>query len=180
VTSTGSQPLPGDFAVIHMPGDVGRLIRVGQWLNGDGYENYEHAFIYVGDGQLVEAQPGGARLAELTEYADGRPLWSTGRIALTEQQRDALVAAAHRYLGVPYSFLDYGSIALARLHLRPPIIKRYVADTHHMICSQLVDQCYQDAGVHLFHDGRIPGDVTPGDLSRLIRSWPAPEGSFNS
>jgi hypothetical protein len=38
-----------------------------------------------------------------------------------------------------------------------------------MICSQLVDQCYQDAGVHLFADGRWPGDVTPADLYRLIR-----------
>jgi hypothetical protein len=173
VTSTGSQPrsdgpLPGDFAVIRIAGDVGRLIRVGQWLNGDGYANYEHAFIHVGGGQLVEAQPGGARLAELTEYASGRPLWSTGRIALTGAQREALVAAAHRCIGVPYSFLDYGSLALARVRLRLPVVKRYVADTHHMICSQLVDQCYQDAGVHLFQDGRIPGDVTPGDLHRLI------------
>ncbi|QMU69514.1 hypothetical protein [Streptacidiphilus sp. P02-A3a] len=162
------QPLPGDFAVIRIAGDVGRLIRLGQWLNGDGYANYEHAFIYLGDGDLVEAEPGGARLSPLTEYDGCSPYWSTGRIALTEEQREALVAAAHRYVGVPYSFLDYGSIALARFHLRLPAVKRYVADTHHMICSQLVDQCYQDAGVHLFADGRIPGDVTPGDLYRLI------------
>ena len=170
MNSTGSQPLPGDFAVVRIPGDVGRLIRFGQWLDGDGYADYEHAFICVGDGELVEAQPGGARLAELSEYATRTPLWSTGRFALTEEQRQELVAAARHYLGVPYSFLDYGSLALARVHLRLPAVKRYVADTHHMICSQLVDQCYQDAGVHLFQDGRIPGDVTPGDLYRLIRS----------
>jgi len=164
------QPLPGDFAVIRIAGEAGRLIRLGQWLNGDGYANYEHAFICVGDGQLVEAEPGGARLAELTEYAVAAPYWSTGRIALTGEQREALVAAAHRYIGVPYSFLDYGSIALARFRLRLPAVKRYVADTHHMICSQLVDQCYQDAGLHLFTDGRIPGDVTPGDLYRRLRA----------
>jgi hypothetical protein len=136
------QPLPGDFAVVRILGDVGRLIRVGQWLDGDGYENYEHAFIDVGDGQLVEAQPHGARL----------------------------VAAARSYIGVPYSFLDYGSLALARFHVRPPVVTRYIADTHHMICSQLVDQCYVDAGVHLFTDGRFPGDVTPGNLYELIRA----------
>ena len=170
MNSTGSQPLPGDFAVVRIPGDVGRLIRFGQWLDGDGYADYEHAFICVGEGELVEAQPGGARLAELSEYATRTPLWSTGRFPLTEEQRQELVAAARHYLGVPYSFLDYGSLALARVHLRLPAVKRYVADTHHMICSQLVDQCYQDAGVHLFQDGRIPGDVTPGDLYRLIHS----------
>ncbi len=167
-TAGPPQPLPGDFAVIRIAGEAGRLIRLGQWLNGDGYADYEHAFICVGDGELVEAEPGGARLSPLTEYDGGRPCWSTGRIEVTDEQREALVAAAHHYIGVPYSFLDYGSIALARFHLRPPIVKRYVADTHHMICSQLVDQCYQDAGIHLFDDGRIPGDVTPGDLYRLI------------
>jgi hypothetical protein len=164
------QPLPGDFAVVRISGDVGRLIRVGQWLDGDGYENYEHAFIDVGDGQLVEAQPSGARLAPLTEYDASAPLWSTGCIALTDEQRECLVAAARGYIGVPYSFLDYGSLALARFRMRPPIVKRFVADTHHMICSQLVDQCYVDAGVHLFNDGRIPGDVTPGNLYELIRA----------
>ena len=164
-----SLSLPGDFAVVRIPGDVGRLIRFGQWLDGCGYEDYEHAFVAVGDGQLVEAQPGGARLAPLTQYDDYRPLWSTGRIALTEEQREHLVAAAHSYIGVPYSFLDYGSLALARLRLRPPVVRRFVADTRHMICSQLVDQCYLDAGVHLFDDGRIAGDVTPGDLYELIR-----------
>jgi hypothetical protein len=37
-----------------------------------------------------------------------------------------------------------------------------------MICSQLVDRCYDIAGVHLFDDGRKPGDVSPGDLSRCL------------
>ncbi|MBC3841485.1 hypothetical protein GXW82_17935 [Streptacidiphilus sp. 4-A2] len=158
--------------MVRISGDVGGLIRFGQWLNGDGFANFEHAFISVGDGQLVEAQPGGARLAPLTEYDGRQAEWSTGRQALTGEQRAALVAAAHRYVGVPYSFLDYGSLALARLRLRPGFVKRYVADTRHMICSQLVDQCYQDAGIHLFRDGRIPGDVTPADLHRLLVSWP--------
>jgi cell wall-associated NlpC family hydrolase len=164
------QPLPGDFAVVRILGDVGRLIRVGQWLDGDGYENYEHAFIDVGDGQLVEAQPHGARLASLSDYDGRTPLWSTGCFPLTDDQRACLVAAARSYIGVPYSFLDYGSLALARFHVRPPVVTRYIADTHHMICSQLVDQCYVDAGVHLFTDGRFPGDVTPGNLYELIRA----------
>jgi len=43
----------------------------------------------------------------------------------------------------------------------------YVAGTGHIICSQLVDQCYLDAGVHLFDDGRFVGDVTPGDLAHV-------------
>jgi len=163
-------PLPGDFAVVRMDGHVGRLIRLGQWLNGDGFADFEHAFVYVGDGELVEAQPGGAELLPITVY-DGRPTrWSTGRTALTDEQRSAVVAAARGYIGVPYSVADYFALAAHRFHLPiGPLIKGYVASTKHMICSQLVDQCYRDAGVQLFADGRWPGYVTPADLANLLR-----------
>jgi hypothetical protein len=40
-----------------------------------------------------------------------------------------------------------------------------------MICSQLVDEAYLRAGVHLFDDGRDPGDVTPGDLLYVIAHY---------
>ncbi|MDH6578990.1 hypothetical protein [Kitasatospora sp. MAP5-34] len=154
-----------------MAGRVGRLIRIGQWLNGDGFADFEHAFVYVGDGDLVEAQPGGAVLEHLVD-SDSRPiLWSTGHILLDDEQRQAVVSAARGYLGVPYSAADYLALAAHRLHLPvSPLIKGYVADTRHMICSQLVDQCYRDAGVQLFRDGRWPGYVTPADLSNLLRS----------
>ena len=169
-TPPPSSRLPGDFAVVRMDGGVGRLIRIGQWLNGDGFADYEHAFVYLGGGQLVEAQPGGAELRPLSVY-DGRPaLWSTGRYALTDTQRAAIVAAARGYIGVPYSAADYVALAAHRFHLPVgPLIKGYVASSRHMICSQLVDQCYLDAGVHLFSDGRWPGYVTPADLAGLLR-----------
>ncbi|MCX4748117.1 hypothetical protein OG455_21815 [Kitasatospora sp. NBC_01287] len=162
-------PRPGDFAVVHMGGDIGRLIRVGQWLNGDGFADYEHAFVLVGDGEVIEAEPGGAQRAPLAEY-DGRPIrWSSGIVPLTNDQRVEIVAAARRYLRVPYSFFDYAALAAHRFKVPGnALLKGYVADTRHQICSQLVDQCYQDAGVHLFEDGRWPGYVTPADLGRLI------------
>jgi uncharacterized protein YycO len=166
---TVTQPEPGDFGVVRIPGGVGMLIRIGQWLDGGGFADYEHAFVFLGGGQVLEAQPGGAHETPLSHY-EGRPIdWSTGHIALTDEQRRAIVAAARSYIGVPYSFIDYLSLALARFRIRLPFVKRYVASTGHMICSQLVDQSYLDAGVHLFKDGRWPRDVTPADLYRLIR-----------
>lgn len=169
MTESSFQPRPGDFAVVRISGGVGRLIRIGQWLNGDGYADYEHAFIFIGNGEIVEAEPGGARRALLSEY-DGRPIeWSTGQIALTDEQRAAVCAAANDLLGTPYSLFDYLSLALLRFHVRPTWVRRYVSDSRHMICSELVDFCYLQAGVHLFTDGRIPGDVTPADLANLLR-----------
>ncbi|MCC9311671.1 hypothetical protein LN042_32180 [Kitasatospora sp. RB6PN24] len=155
--------------MVRITGEVGRLIRIGQWLNGDGYADYEHAFILVGDDMVVEAQPGGARQTPLATYQDRPIRWSSGRVPLTNDQRAAIVSAAHRYLGVPYSFLDY--LALATHRFRLPgngLLKGFVADTRHQICSQLVDQCYRDAGVNLFSDGRWTGYVTPADLARLL------------
>ncbi|WP_280696562.1 hypothetical protein [Kitasatospora sp. GP82] len=152
-----------------MSGQVGRLIRIGQWLNGGGFADFEHAFIYVGDGELVEAEPGGARLGPLAAY-DGRPIrWSTSRFPLSDEQRRAVVAAARGYIGVRYSAADYFALAAHHLHLPVGLlIKAYVASSRHMICSQLVDQCYRDAGIQLFTDSRWPGYVTPADLAKLL------------
>ena len=44
------------------------------------------------------------------------------------------------------------------------------------VCSQLVDQAYLDAGIHLFDDGRLPGLVAPEDLADLL-SGHAKEGA---
>lgn len=162
-------PLPGDFGLCRIDGGVGFLIRLGQWLNGGGFADLEHAFLYIGDGRIIEAQPGGAVEADLAEYADRPIVWSTGRIPLTDEQRPAIVAAARSYLGVPYGFADYLALAARRFHIPVPGLRRWIAGSHSVICSQLVDQAYQDAGVHLFIDGRAPGDVTPADLYKLIR-----------
>lgn len=168
-----TEPLPGDFGLVSIAGDVGRLIRLGQWLNGSGFSTMEHAFVFVGGGQIVEAMPGGARLAAVSEY-DGRPIvWSTGKVELTDDQRAGIVRAAQMCVQVPtkYSFLDYLAIAAHRFHLPGGRwLRKYVGSTSHLICSQLVDLCFTEAGVHLFQDGRWPGYVTPGDLWELIRS----------
>lgn len=163
------QPQAGDFGVVRMGGDSGKLIHIGQIANGDGFADYEHAVVYVGNGQIVEAEPGGARETHM-HYGSQNVLWSTGHISLTVEQRRAIVSAAHGYIGTPYSAADYFAIAARRLSLGPliPGLRGYVASSKHMICSQLVDQCYSDAGVHLFKDGRWAGYVTPAALAGLL------------
>jgi cell wall-associated NlpC family hydrolase len=161
-----TDPQPGDFELTKIAGEGGELIRIGQLLNGDGFEDYEHARLYLGGGQVLEAEPGGARIVPVGDYGDG--LWSTGKILLTDAQRTAIVKAAHGYVGVPYSAADYFALAAHRLHIPAPGLETYVASSGHMICSQLVDRCYQDAGVQLFDDHRWCGYVTPGSLYQLL------------
>jgi uncharacterized protein YycO len=166
------QPQPGDFGVVKMGGTGGKWIHIGQFAAGvlagnDESKDYEHAFVYVGGGQIVEAEPGGARQV-LVHY--DHILWSTGIIQLTLEQRMSIVEAAKKYVGTPYSAVDYFAIAAQRLHagVLIPGLKTYVSSSKHMICSQLVDKCYQDAGVHLFDDKRWSGYVMPSSLAGLI------------
>jgi hypothetical protein len=168
--TTGDRPLPGDIGLTSIAGRVGRLIRFGQFLNGDGFTTYEHAFVVVDrlsdsptETTLVEAEPGGARVTLLSEY-DGREIvW----LRCPEQFRWDVAHEAADLLGTPYSFADYASLAALRLHIPAPHVRAYVMSSKHMICSQLADEAARRGGWHLFTDMRWPGDVTPGDLYRL-------------
>ncbi|WP_328742937.1 hypothetical protein OG436_29540 [Streptomyces caniferus] len=162
-----TEPLPGDFALTTIRGITGRAISAGQYLIGDAAP-VQHAMVYVGRGDIVQAMPGGAELIPLEE-ASPVVAWSTGHFDLDWAQRAALTWHALALVGTPYSFLDFASLALERFHVRPRWVRDYVQSTGHLICSQLVDEVYRRAGVPLFDDGRIPGDVTPGDLWRLIK-----------
>ena len=157
------QPQPGDYFLVQIHGRPAISIGIGQALTGD-WSRFWHTGIVGYNGQAYAAHPGGASIDSLAEVMADRPL-AFSRFDLTDAQRATIVDAAERRVGTPYSFLCYLSIALITFHVRPKWLLNYVKGTGHMICSQYVDQCYQDAGVHLFNDGRFSGDVTPGDLT---------------
>jgi hypothetical protein len=163
-------PQRGDFEVVPTGGAGGKLIRLGQILNGSGFTDYEHARIYVGGGKCVEAEPGGASYCNFDPNDGG--LWSTGLLNLSPNDRSVIAGSADHYahLGVGYSAADYFALAARRLQLGllVPGLRTYVQSSGHMICSQLVDRCYKDAHIELFDDKRWDGYVTPGDLAELI------------
>lgn len=162
---------PGDFAAVRTESAVGVLIHFGEILNGSGFRDYEHAIFYVGGPTdlILEAEPGGAKLRPY-HYDDSGVLWSTTnpKLNLTANRRAMAEEIANRYVNTPYSFADYGALALHRLNIPAPGLREFIANSRHQICSQLVDQCRQDMGSHLFNDGRWPGYVTPADLANII------------
>jgi cell wall-associated NlpC family hydrolase len=165
-----ANPLPGDFACVPIAGGVGRLIRYAQWLDGTGRGDYQHAFIYMGNSQIIEAAPGGARRRDLgIAPRDVRgALWSSGIISLTDKQRDMVCLWAEGYLGTPYSFLDYWALTARRLGFpEEGALQQYIATSRHMICSQYVAQCYYQSGTKLF-PGRWTGYDTPMDLANVL------------
>jgi len=129
--------------------------------------------IVTGTGHYVfEAQPGGARFRLLPGRPEEIPgsLWSTGKVKVTPAERAAMSPRLIALQGTPYSAADYLALAAHRLRLHPldNALKDYVKNSAHMICSQLWDYIYAQAGNHLFADGRWPGYVTPWDIAQLL------------
>jgi hypothetical protein len=163
-------PQPGDIGLTSIHGWAGFGIRVGQGILGDGWSRYEHAFVLVNDSQIVEAEPGGALLSELDRYDPASVMW----LRCPPQFGASVAAAARTKVGTPYSWLDYLSLGAEHFHLPVPGLRRYVANSHHEMCSQLADTAAFMGGWHLFADGRDPGDVTPGDFWKLAEQQVAP------
>jgi len=162
-------PQPGDIGLTVITGAGGKAIRLGQWLNGDGFADVEHAFVVAKHRQglptvpwIVEAMPGGARYVKNWHPAD-----RTVYLRCPDEHRDAVAEAARDMIGVPYSWADYGALALHRFHIPTPHLRHYIETSGHMICSQLADRAAEKGGWRLFADGRWHGDVTPADLNRL-------------
>ena len=163
-------PLPADIFLAPMAGLCGKGIALGQWLNGDGFRKVQHVGIYLGDGQTIEAMPGGAIIGELDLFDPRSLVWSTGLLDLTQNERSVICDYGRGLEGVPYSWLDYDALAMHRFHIPTPGLRRYIETSGHMICSQLVDRVYKLAGIQLFSDGRWDGDVTPADLYNLFET----------
>lgn len=159
------EPLLGSIGLVKIRGPWGLVIRILQWLNGDGFADIEHAMVYVGDGQAVGAFPGGARTDTLASYIDSG--YEIEWIVCPPEYGEAVARWAKSFRGIRYSFLDYGALALHRFHIPAPGLKSYIRSSGHMICSQLADRAANLGGWHLFTDGRWDGYVTPGALRKL-------------
>ena len=152
---------PGDIGLVAIEGHVGQIIRFGQWMLGDGFKNYSHAFTYADGGKIIEAMPGGAIMSELSRYDAQKILW----LRCPPEYGAEVANAAVSFHGVPYGFEDYAALALHRFHIPTPHLNAFMASRKSMICSQLCDAAAQLGGWHIFDDSRDPGDVTPGDLT---------------
>ena len=157
----GYQPKPGDYGVVRTNGWAAKLIQFGT------ISRWNHAFIYIGDGQIIEARPTGGVISLANQYP--KIAWNQHE-EIDDNTRGKIVAAAHHFVGQPYGFLDIGNILLRILGLKflanTRLFER-LAMKHGLICSELVSLAYRDAGVDL--TGMPDHTVTPGDLAeRLI------------
>jgi hypothetical protein len=161
-------PLPGDIGLTQIQGRVGRMIQVGQFLNGDGWSNTQHAFVVIEGNGLIEAEPNGARYGSIFDYRDRTVVY----LRCPDEFREAVAYEATQLIGIGYSYADYFALAAHRFGAKTPKLQRYIENSGHMICSQMADTAAARGDWHLFTDGRWPGDVTPGDLDGYYHEQP--------
>lgn len=175
--SNGAPP-PGSFGLSRIGGLLGKLIAAGQAFSGDG-SRWTHAFIVLEGGWVLEAMPGGARIVSIGErLRDSEVVFCDAPVQQWLQANSSAYGPDTEYLKrrqvsqvaysldrVGYGYLQYLALGLVELGFRPKWLRRYIASRGRMICSQLVDEVYRRAGIQVFDDGRLPQDVTPGDLA---------------
>lgn len=150
-------PQPGCYGVSHGAGMIGELIRSAtqSWAG--------HAFVYIGNGMIIEAAPPATRTAPASSHPDA--VWNTAE-PLTPGQRAKIVARAHALLGTPYDYPAYVGFALEALHLRTgtqldPAFKQ----DHWRVCSADVADCYAFAGIDVTNLAVIGGQAVPNLVS---------------
>lgn len=166
-------PQPGDYGVQRGNSLAAWAIKIAT------RSKFSHAFVVVRDGYVVEARASGAVCRPLG-VRDA--IYSSDAIDPSSDERHDIVDYAMHLVGTPYGWLDIVSIGLLQYGIRPKCVRDRVQRTDQLICSQLVDLANEGPpefvgavpgstvqlahGVHLFADGRLPMDVTPGDLAK--------------
>lgn len=187
-----NEPKPGSFGLSIIGGKTGQYVAAGQAIAGDG-SRWTHAFLVLDNGEIIEGMPHGARIVPLSERADDeggvvfcdRPVLENAEAYYNsikprnidsatlslhmkwyvDALRADIVREARKLVGTPYNYLDYLALGLAHFKIKANWLRRFMQSKKHMICSQLVDEVYRRVGIHIFDDGRLPMDVTPGDLA---------------
>lgn len=154
-------PRKGDYGVVKTKGWLGFIIRVGT------VSRWNHAFIYIGDGKIVEANPTGV---EIQPIRYERVAWNNHE-ELTDEQRSKIVELALDQVGRGYSFLTIALIVLRILGIKILANSKFLlkaAEKDGYICSELVSEVYFNAGINLLPQ-KPDYTTVPGDLAeRLI------------
>lgn len=152
----------GCFGVSHGAGMTGALIRhaTNSWAG--------HAFVYIGNGQMVQGVPPVADIVPAYIYPES--VWNS-REVISENARMAIIARAYALVGTPYDWPAYVGFGLELLHLRSGTqLDSVFRQDQWRVCSALVADCYAHAGILVEVNGQDPNLVSPADLYKRIES----------
>lgn len=152
-------PVAGRYGVVKTFGWVPWLIRRAT------HSQFDHAFVIVEDGAIVEAEPGGVRLGHLSEYYGNRIAINSAE-DMTVAQRTAVVATAKQMIGKPYGDLQIVEDGLESLGWHWRWLLNRAAGDGEVVCSQLVALAGQAAGLDWRGGADSTTEVTPAHLAR--------------
>ena len=107
--ASGDMVLPGCYGVSRGQAITGDLIRHATGPRPG------HAFIYIGNGRIVEVAPPAVRIAPAASHRDA--VWNA-QCSLTAAQRQRICVRAHALVGRPYEYPAYTGFALKVLEPR--------------------------------------------------------------
>jgi uncharacterized protein YycO len=154
------EPRPGDYGVVKTNGIIGKLIRVGT------ASRWNHAFIYIGSGTIVEANPTGVAISPSSKYPS--IAWNH-HDSIDDAVREEIVQTALKEVGKPYAFLDIAALFFRIVGLRfirPNVFWKKIANTQSWFCSELVAYSYRTVGLPIIN--KKDDLVTPGDLAEVL------------
>ena len=158
-----SDPAPpaGVYGCVQTRGFLPWLVRTvtRSWAN--------HAFLNIGNGQIVEAEPGGVRTRDVSEY-DGCRIEYNDVEPMTADQRAMVAGFANNLIGEAYDWTADGVDGLAALGIRWRILGRIPHVRRSVMCSELVAQAGHEAGLDWLCGQNDPSQVTPAMLATRI------------
>jgi len=159
---TDYKPRPGDLGIVRTNGFAARLIQLGT------LSRWNHVFIYIGNGLIVEATPSGVRLGYVTQYTN--IVWNKHQIWYNEEEsREAIVKGAFKALAKPYNWVNILTIFFRIIGLKvlanTKLMKK-LAEKDGYICSELAEELYVNTGNALVT--KLAGVTTPGDLIEAV------------
>jgi len=148
----------GDYFVVHTNGWAARLIQFGT------RSKWNHAGIYIGNDQVIEARPIGVKIRSIHEYDSLPIIWSNE--PLTETERENLVKFAKSFENDGYGIGSIIALGFKCLGLSIFPANWLAIHEKKVICSQLVAWCYSHVKIKLTNKPHAL--VTPADLAKRI------------
>ncbi len=170
-TSTGTVtfrrvPAAGLYGCVQTRGFWPWLIRraTRSWAN--------HAFVSIGDGHIIEAEPGGVRVRDISEYAGCRIAYNDTE-PTTDLQRAQVAEYASNLRGEAYDWIADTTDGLAALGLRWRILGTISHRARRAVmCSELVAEAGRAANLDWLCGQPDPAQVTPAMLAQRLTEQP--------
>ena len=142
----------GDIIIVHSNTIAGRIIR---WVTNSWAS---HIAVYIGDGFVFEARPGGAKAVPLSNYEGKNWRYKVYRLQIDDELMFKFMFALMQKQCVGYDYGQIISILLFRLlHIDLRAQNRRLA-----ICSEIIYQAAQEVGIPV--PPVTQAYITPGDF----------------